>query len=816
METPKNSFLTTVLSALLRPLIHHLDKAALPRYQGDLALSGLRERVKIFWQPHAIPHVFAADEHDLFFAQGYLHAQERLWQMEIGRRFLSGRMAEIFGSFPVPWKELTSHFRGTTSVDFDYFMLLLGIRRSAMLSLELLPEDHRQRLEAYSLGVNRYIEQCGKKLPWEFRLLRIEPEVWQPADSLTLAKGFAFLLSTSLVTRLNMIAVAAKLDGQPEKLCSLYPTYPEKGPTITRALWDAARAAWQFTSGVFAGSDWYPSGHGSNGWVIAARRSTTNYPILCNDPHLRMTLPSTWYLMHLKVESPPFAPDGYEAWGASIPGCPCIQLGHNRRIAWGVTAALCDDVELYREKLHPVETERYLVGDEWHRLKSREEIIHVRGKKFVAKIIRFTRHGPVISDFHAERSMSEVLALRWTAHDPSQEFRCLYGVNRAQNWHEFLESLSYQAAPTLNYIYADRDGNIGYSLAGKVPLRPSVPTLLPPEGWRNENEWQGYVPFSDLPRLYNPPEGAIATANQRIADTAYPYYLSQFFEPPYRIQRIGELLKSRDRLSQEDMEAMQKDSVSLHARALVEALNSDLSRAFAENSLAAAAAHRLLGWNGQCDETSVESAIFHVFHQRLLANLLLTDLGEELFTAQVEIFNQCLIPVDEILKNSHSPWFAKQSRKSLVFKSLTETCDHLERAFGGNIENWTWGRLHTLTLDHALGRVKFLRPLVSIGPFPSAGDGTTLNMGFYRHSDPYRHTVGPSLRFIINLGHLGESRFIVSSGQSGHLGSPYYHDLTTLWRRGEYLRFIGIDERTKDLPLLSLVPTTRTPTEKVG
>src|SRR5216684_336379 len=350
MEMPKSGFLSTVFSAFLRPLLRQLDKASLPKYQGIVSIPGLGDKVKVGWQSHGIPHVFANNEQDLFLAQGYLHAQERLWQMDMSRRLLTGRLAEIFGNFSVPWKELTSHFRGRESVDFDYFMRLIGMHEAAVASLPLLSEQERQNLQAYSDGVNRYIEGCGKRFPWEFRLLRYQPQPWRPEDSLTIGRGFAFLLSTALFTRLNMIAIAAKLYDQPEKLRSLFPTYPENAPTITRALWESARGLWRFANGTLAGSDAHPAGHGSNNWVIAPSRSATGNAILCNDPHLRLTLPSIWYLMHMRAEPTPTQPDGYEAWGATIPGLPCVQLGHNRWIAWGVTAAICDDVELYREK----------------------------------------------------------------------------------------------------------------------------------------------------------------------------------------------------------------------------------------------------------------------------------------------------------------------------------------------------------------------------------------------------------------------------------------------------------------------------------
>ena len=806
MERPKNGFGTSVLSALLAPIIRRLDNPSLPKYEGDLILPGLHHRVEIYWESHGIPHVIAADEHDLFLAQGYLHAQERLWQMDMTRRFLAGRVAELFGNFSVPWRELASRFRGGGSADFDYFMRLIGIRESALSSLELLPEDDRLRLQAYTDGVNRYIERCRKKLPWEFRVLRYQPEPWKPEDSLTIGKGFAFLVSPALFTRLNMISISARLDHQPEKLRSLFPSYPEDGPTITRAVKDAAQGIWQFVNGALTASDRHPAGHGSNSWVIAPQRSATGGAILCNDPHLRMTLPPIWYLMHLRAQSSPTDAEGYEAWGASVPGCPCIHMGHNRWIAWGVTAAVCDDVDLYREKIHRLEPDLYLSGDHWRPVTRRDELIRIRGGGVVRRTVRLTRHGPVISDFNGDNRSGEIMSFRWTAHEPGQDFRSLYRVNQARDWNQFLESLSFHTAPALNFVYADRQGNIGYSLAGKIPNRPRGPSLLPLSGWEESNDWQGFIPFAELPRIYNPPDGVIATANNKIVDASYPYYLSCFFEPPHRVRRIQELLAAKPTHSFNDLARIQLDSVSRHAQETIQVVKTDLSSIRLGDARVEEAVHRLLSWDGRCEENSVEAAIFHVFHHRLMANLLIPELGEELFSAYVEIFNQCIVPIEQILRNPKSPWFASQSRSDLVARSLREAVDELSTALGDEMERWHWGRIHTLSLNHQLGRFSLLRPTVCVGPFPSSGDGTTVNLGFYRHSNPYHHTVGASLRLLIDLGDWERSGFILSSGQSGRPYSRHYADQTALWRNHEYIRLDGTEEEMRNWPLLTLTP----------
>ena len=521
MKAPKSGLFATVFSALVLPVLNFLDKSAQPRYQGAIHLTGLRREVEVKFDRYAIPHVRAANQEDMFFAQGYLHAQERLWQMDMNRRFLSGRMAELFGDFPLPWRELSSQFRGHRTSDLDFFIRLLGIRQSALQSMKLLSDGDLPRLNAYSQGINRYIEQCGNKLPWEFRLLRFAPEPWTAEDSLTIGKGLAFLLSTALYTRLNLIPLAAKLQHDPEKLRSLLPTYPPDSPAISRAVVRQGAELCRFTNGMLADTDWHGAGHGSNNWVVGPEKSRSGAAILCNDPHLRMSLPAMFYLMHLAAGEES-AGDGYETWGASIPGLPCIQLGENRRIAWGITAALCDDAEIYRERIHRVESDRYLAGNNWCKFDQRRESIRIRGGKVIERVVRASRHGPIMSDFADTEASGEALALRWIASESSREIHSVYRLNQARDWREFLTALEFHSAPSLNLLYADRRGNIGYALAGKLPTRGAEPSLLPLAGWDERNDWHGYIPFDELPRLYNPPGGLIANANNKIVDAAYP------------------------------------------------------------------------------------------------------------------------------------------------------------------------------------------------------------------------------------------------------------------------------------------------------
>ncbi len=625
------------LSPLLRPLLWYWSRWARPQIEGSLPLPGLTDKVTVRWDLYSVPHIFASSEADPFFPQGYLYAQERLWQMDFNRRFHSGRLAEILGEWTVPWQEVSIQFKNRATVDLDYFVRLMGIRRAVCSSLDSIPKEFLRILEPYSNGFNRYIETHLRTLPVEFRLLHYQPDPWQPADCLTICKGFALLLSTALFTRLTMDTLARQLRDQRDKFETLMPSYPQWGASVTR--WnsdqtaDQSRELLRFLNGTFYNSQWTASGHGSNNWALSPDRSIDGKPILCNEPHLRLTLPSIWYLTCMQAPSRTQADDGYAVWGASIPGSPCIHVGHNRRIAWGVTAGLCDDVDLYRERIHPHDPNRYRVGDGWDPMQTIEERIRVRGGKEIKKNLRFTRHGPVISDFIGPTLTDKVLSRQWTALDRSEDFRVVYGINRAGSWNEFLQCLSYQSASTLNYVYADREGNIGYSLAGSIPRRRQAPSLTPLPGWSGEFDWDGYVPFSDLPRLYNPPEGIVATANNSIADPSYPYYLSTLFDPPYRIERIKELLMAKEKYFLDDMSKMQEDVVSLQAKRLIEVQHNDLEAIVHRTPHLSPIVSKLMHWDGHCGSKSSEAALYHVFYQRLMVNLLGPDLGDELLVA---------------------------------------------------------------------------------------------------------------------------------------------------------------------------------------
>ena len=783
----------------------------LPKRQGTVQLPGLRKDVRVRWDPFAIPYITAENEADLFFAQGYLHAQDRLWQMDLNRRVFSGRLAEVFGDRPMPRNDFARHLRSGTMAGVDHFMRVMGLRHTAALSLPLLSERSARAIDAYCAGVNAYMARPRRSLPVEFRLLRFEPAPWEPVDCITLAKGFSLFLSSALMTRLTFLALHGRLENEPEKLRSLAPRYPSWGVSVTRAVSDHGAALLRFINGSFG--DMNPGSQGSNGWAVDAGHSTEDHAILCNDMHLRMTLPGIWYLNHLRVAADSGSTRPFEATGVSLPGSPLVYVGHNRDMAWGFVAALCDDGDLYRERIHPEKPDFYQTPDGWAEFEPRPETIAVRGRRPVETIIRSTRHGPVLSDIlqtaspDSEAPDREMLSFRWTAHTPGNEVGLLDGINRAQDWNGFLSSLAHHVAPSLNCLYADNQGNIGYALAGRVPLRPrQEPSWLPLEGWNPAHDWTGTIPFDAMPRLYNPPEGIVANANNRIADANYPYYLSDLFEPPYRIERIRQLLTRSPHLDLEDMARIQLDTRSIQAERLLSALRTELRETAEEQPSLRNCVELLAEWDYGCRTQSAGAAIFHVLYHRLMWNIWGTALGEELFASYTEILNQPVAPLDAILTDSESVWFRDTTRKEVLATSLREAREELTKQQGPDPANWSWGRLHTLTLAHSLGNNKWLAPFFSLGPYPISGDGVTVSNSYYRHSRPYDQAVGASMRMLVTLSDPIRSRFVTVPGQAGNPVSPHYRDQFEPWRTGRTIQ-VAIEVEMKDWPLLILEGT---------
>ncbi|HLQ10992.1 MAG TPA: penicillin acylase family protein, partial [Ktedonobacteraceae bacterium] len=514
----------------------------LPRYKGEVHLPGLHEAVEVITDRYGVPHIYAQNEDDLFYGQGYVHAQERLWQMELNRRIGSGRLCEVFGEI---------------ALEADRFTRRLGMHRAAAAALDHLPAHSRRILDAYARGVNAYIEQNQHNLPVEFTILRYRPGPWLITDTIQWSKMMGWNLGGNWETEVVRARLVAKLGA--ERAARLEAGYDPQHPLIV-----PPGVAYQ---GVNLGMlEQYEqlkllSGFGmlsgSNNWAVDGTMTTTGLPILCNDPHLGQVAPSIWYECHL-------AAGDIDVVGASFPGAPGIVIGHNRRVAWGLTNAISDYQDLYIEKFHPEHPNQYEYMGKWEEAQVIREEIRVKGAKTpVIEEVRVTRHGPILTTFtpraqdtsssNGHQAQELPLALRWTGQDKHNIVAAVQQMNRAANWEEFRQGLRDWDLPPQNVVYADVDGNIGYVMAGAIPIRARGQGLLPSPGWTGEYEWTSYIPFEELPQTYNPEQHFIVTANNRVVDDSYPYYITNEWLNGYRAQRIRDLLTSKQKLSLSDM-----------------------------------------------------------------------------------------------------------------------------------------------------------------------------------------------------------------------------------------------------------------------
>jgi penicillin amidase len=783
-----------MLSTVLTTVCRVLARPSLPTVRGEMAIPGLRAPVRVFRDAFSVPHIYASHEIDAFRAQGFVHAQERLFQMDFSRRAAQGRLAEIVGPVDAPWEDLTIHLKGATMVDMDHFVRILGLARAAEASEKSYSGKMMERLSAYAGGVNDFMERYRKKLPVEFKLLRYEPEPWTPLDTLAMSKLLALQLSTSMRTILALEGLRERFPGQERRLRDLFPAYPADGPVTTRVkhpvpvhgmdLRQILALEQHFREFVGGGG----AHLGSNAWALAGSRTTTGKPILCSDPHLLLLAPSVWYLNHVSSEE-----EGLDVIGCSLPGAPGVVIGHNRRVAWGFTNVMADDADIYVEEVHPEDPNRYRAGDGWADMEVRREAYKVKGKKDETREVRVTRHGPVVTDTVGRAVCPgiarDVLSLKWAAHAPSSDFEAFYRVNHASNWEEMREGAKLYGGSPLNLVYADVDGNIGYQMTGKIPLRRAGKGLLPIDGRpAEENEWEGTLSFDLHPCVLNPPEGYVATANNQVVDDSYPFYITDLWEPPYRVMRIREMIGEREKHTPEEMVRMHTDVVALQARGFIrDVLASDDVERWCEDSIVRAAWRTLVEWDGDCRTDSVASAIWHVFFAVFMERRLREHLGEDLWCAYMELINQPVIPLENIAREGRPWWFDSPDGHAMeLAQTLESAVDRLREMFGPDMRGWTWGRLHTLLMKHPLGEVPLLAPFFNLGPFETPGDSTTVNNGQYFHAHPWRHQAGPSYRQICDLSDWDASRFVSYTGQSGNPVSPHYRDMAALWLRGEY------------------------------
>ncbi|MCT8138442.1 penicillin acylase family protein [Anaerobacillus sp. CMMVII] len=563
-------------------------KKPLPKISGTVHISGLVEPVSVWRDVNGVPHIEATNEHDLYFAQGYVTAQDRLFQMDLGRRQASGRLSEVIGE---------------ATVNNDKYFRTFGLRRAAEASLAVLSEEAHQTLTSYAAGVNAFIDEAKSNgtLPIEFRFMGYEPEEWTELDSLTLGKYMAYDLGGNWHGQLFRHYLLQYFSE--DEALDLFPSYPKEGPHILDVVKEN-----QLDFSHSLASNFVPNAeNGSNNWVLAGSRTETGLPLLADDPHLSLATPSIWYETHL--QSPEV-----NVTGVIFAGIPGIILGHNEHIAWGVTNVGPDVQQLYLEKRNPTNPYEFEYMGEWEEANVIKEEINVKGKDAPEKHeIVITRHGPIISEFAHTDHPKQALSLRWTAHDPTPELEAVLRYNKATNWDEFKEALTYFRAPAQNFVFAATDGTIAYRANGLIPIRANNEALLPVPGWTDEYEWQGFIPWEELPTIVNPPGGFISTANNKVVDDDYPYHISHSWAQPFRQRRIVDVLESKEIFSLEDMKALQFDQKNLQAAELLPLLLPIVKRAADLRNIDEQAIELLENWDQNDDKNLAAPLIHHLW-----------------------------------------------------------------------------------------------------------------------------------------------------------------------------------------------------------
>ncbi|MFO0727337.1 MAG: penicillin acylase family protein [Myxococcota bacterium] len=778
------------------------DQAKRLRKKKTLELDGLSAPVEVFWDEGGFPHLYAESADDLYLAQGFVVGRERSFQMEFTRSAVSGRLAELLGPRPAPWESLTVHLKGRSLAEADLFLRTLGLRRGAERSLAIASPKARRALERYASGVTQAFASMGRRLPTEFQLLRHTPGPWLPVDSISVIKGMAFELSLAWRAVLLFDAIARQCGDDVQRMRALFPRWPDyaKPPAQWNALRDdtAATVALEEAYRRFTASGGAHAG--SNAWVVSGAHTKTGKPILSGDPHLMMTAPAPHMGMHLSCPE-------FESAGSAIPGIPGISLGHNRHLAWTMTASCASDADVFVEEID-LAARTYKVDDRDVPLESRVEEIKVKGGESIRGEIFETRHGPLVHTLTRPLSGHHAPglghALCWIGQQATTDIDCLIDLQTAHDWPSFRSALSKLGSPQLNFLYADTEGHIGWQMAGGFPVRrDGSDGLLPSSGKDDRAGWVRMLSLDELPHLYDPPNGMIVSANTKPVDDSYPHVLGHTFEPYFRYRRIHDLLHERRALHPlgvEDMAIIQNDGRSLWAEKVFERfLLPALEKLEFDTPELQEMKRILMAWDGRPDKDSAGAAIFYATMDHVGQLILRRHFGsEDLLIAYLELLNISVMPLERIFEEDDPPLLKGLNLGLIVKEALLKARAELVDAMGSDPVHWRWGAIHQLWHRHRMHDVKALRALVSIGPFEVGGDGFSVNNAHFLRSQPYEMVLGPGIRMIYDLAQWDDSKLILSTGNSGNLLSPRYRDHAALWADGRYhpLRFSRAMART--------------------
>lgn len=750
-----------------------------PMIEGELALTSLEEPVKVTRDEEGVPHIEAASDADLYRAQGYVQAQDRLFQMDLARRQASGRLSEVVGE---------------AALSTDQFFLTFSLRDAAEMSYEGYSEEAKQVLEWYAEGVNDFITYAKEdnKLSYEFTLLGYEPEEWTPVDSLTIGKYMAYDLGGNWSTL--AIRHWALQNLNEEQARELFITYPEVSPAILEAnLNSSVQVGAKFPLDVMP----HPF-NGSNNWVVSGDKTESGEPLLADDPHLGLSTPSIWYQMHLQ------SPE-QNVSGVIFAGIPGIILGHNEQVAWGVTNVGPDVQDLYIEKPNPENPHEFLYDGEWEEARVLTYDIGVKDQDSVPFEVVYTRHGPVISSvLYEETDPEAVFSMQWTALEPTQELQAILEMNKAENWEQFEQALEQFHAPAQNFVFAEKDGTIAYKANGRFPLRKQGDGQLPVPGDSSEYGWDGYVPYDELPTSVNPEEGFIATANNQVIGEDYPYHITDFWAQSYRYERIAEVLAKEDQLTVEDMMNLQMDQHNLQARRFIEQMVAGLEGTETGQEYEDLLAD-LRDWKQVDGKDQYEPLIFNKWIRKLPDVLFEEELPEDIYDmmpGKANITDQFL---QLYADGETSVWVEEYGGvERWLENSFLEMMEEMKEKHGNDYTEWKWGEEHVLTFNHPLGGASpILANLLNPDPVPIGGSSVTPQAAAYNDEGEVTH--GASWRFVADLSDLTSAYHIVGPGQSGHIKSEWFHSQVMDWADGTYHETV-LDGEYKESYELQLIP----------
>jgi penicillin amidase len=774
--------------------VRHAMRTSLPQLDGTLHIASLTHPVVVRRDGHGVPHISAADMDDLIVAQGYVTAQDRLWQMDMLRRYAAGDLAEILGP---------------GVVEHDRAQRILEIGRAADAALAAMDPADRRFLDDYARGVNAYIAQAQGHLPAEFRLLGYRPQPWQPRDSMLVALNLAETLSMDAPTKLAREKIEARLHS-PASIHDLYPVgswrdhppIPTLPPitapqviltvpldssqvSIKKSVEDILHLEKLLPSRTIA--DCSACAPGSNNWVVSGAHTVTGMPLLSNDMHLDHTIPNTWYEAQLAAASGDF-----NVAGVTLPGVPFVIVGHNANIAWGFTLLYADVQDVYVEQTRGDEYKTPQGG--WQPFQHDHEAIRVRGGLDIKLDVLRTDHGPVITPLlpHEKRT----LALRWTIYDPSAVTMPFYQIDSAQNWGQFRAAFSLFGGPPQNAVYADKQGNIGYQAVGKIPMRPNGLMGVPITD--GNHEWHGYIPFDQLPSVYNPPDGILATANARVTPEDYPYPVTLDWAAPYRNERIWKVLARKPSLSAADMLALQNDVYSTLDQELAQRFTYAIDHAEHPDKRLREAADLMRTWKGNVTIPSVAATIVDAARDALWPMLLKPKLGDEW---KLYRWAESTFVLEQIVTGQSRRWLPAQYKDWNNF--LAGAVDRGMTALNAppDLKQWHYGETHPVEIEHPLyGRIPWMRGWTGVGPLPQSGDGTTVKQ--------VSCSFGPSERLTVDFSNLDHSTLNIVTGQSGDPLSPYSMDQWPYWYTGRtfMLPFSEAAVQVAAVHTLTLVP----------